>query len=277
MWDGRRAVAAGVLALGLLLPWVLGVAAAAQPTTQVEVRADGYAPDTVTVDAGGSVTWTWVADGHSVTALDGSFDSHPECGLGGGCGTTGETFSWTFETAGEHRYYSRTGVGFSGTVIVQAAPSPSPSTTTTDPSPSPAPSPTPSPTPTPEPEPSPTPAPPPSPQPEPQPAPAPAPRPSPSPSPAVASPPPVATSAPSPEVSEAPPQVASPDDEPSLSPFPSPRSITTDDPTPDTVTVTLPDEGGGPPRTAVLAIATVAVIGSAGAFGALVLFGEPWA
>lgn len=71
---------------------------------------------------------TWTQTGslpHSVTADDGSFDSHPDC-ASGDCMQNGDTFSQSFSEPGEYAYYCRVhggpgGVGMSGTVVVTAA------------------------------------------------------------------------------------------------------------------------------------------------------------
>jgi plastocyanin len=70
-----------------------------------------YAPSSVDIAAGGTVTWTWGGTiSHTVTSDTGLFDS--------GVKTTG-TFSFTFPTAGTFPYHC-TVHGFvqSGTVIV---------------------------------------------------------------------------------------------------------------------------------------------------------------
>lgn len=111
--------------------WVaMAVAASvgtAQETGHVEVVDNAFEPTTVTVSAGGEVTWTHTGGNpHSVTADDGSFDSHPGCSAGIGCMSRGDTFSVTFDEPGSYAYYCRVhgapgGVGMSGTVVVEPA------------------------------------------------------------------------------------------------------------------------------------------------------------
>lgn len=106
---------------------VLPAAAVAQSGAQVEVVDSSFQPAEVSVEAGGTVTWTQSGSlPHSVTADDGSFDSHPQCGAGGDCMGTGDTFAQTFTAPGEHPYYCRLhgapgGVGMAGVVVVTAA------------------------------------------------------------------------------------------------------------------------------------------------------------
>ncbi len=102
--------------------------ATAQEAADVDVVDVAFEPEEVTVDAGGTVTWTQTGSlPHTVTADDGSFDSHPDCtGSGGACMGTGDTFAETFDEEGEYAYYCRIhggpgGVGMSGVVVVTAA------------------------------------------------------------------------------------------------------------------------------------------------------------
>lgn len=89
----------------------------------VDVRDNSFAPATVTVTAGDTVTWTQSGSNpHSVTADDGSFDSHENCPPA--CMGEGDTFSETFNTPGEFGYFckihgSEGGQGMAGTVVVQ--------------------------------------------------------------------------------------------------------------------------------------------------------------
>ncbi|MBW3620507.1 MAG: hypothetical protein KY461_09695 [Actinobacteria bacterium] len=106
----------------------------AQATADVAVVDSAFQPRDVTVDAGGTVTWTQTGSlPHSVTADDGSFDSHPDCG-DGDCMGPGDTFPHTFEDAGTYAYHCRVhgapgGVGMAGTVTVTAAAAEEPTTT----------------------------------------------------------------------------------------------------------------------------------------------------
>jgi plastocyanin len=85
------------------------------PTTAAVTVGPGgtlsYAPQSVDIVAGGTVTWTWAGGlPHSVTSDTGLFDS--------GIKTTG-TFTLTFPTAGTFPYHcSVHGLVMSGTVVV---------------------------------------------------------------------------------------------------------------------------------------------------------------
>ncbi|MGH9039033.1 MAG: cupredoxin domain-containing protein [Acidimicrobiia bacterium] len=117
---GRRAWLPALVVLGsLLLP------APARAETGVAARGSRFEPAQVTVPAGETVVWTNNdSAGHTVTADNGSFDSHPACGgIGGACMTRGETFSHTFSTPGTVAYYCKLhgnpgGKGMAGTVTV---------------------------------------------------------------------------------------------------------------------------------------------------------------
>jgi plastocyanin len=82
-------------------------------TASVMVKDDFYAPASVLIAAGGTVTWTFVgANPHTVTSNTGLFDSSPEQ-------TTG-TFTHTFATPGTFPYHCLVhGTSMSGTVIVR--------------------------------------------------------------------------------------------------------------------------------------------------------------
>jgi len=121
--------------LGLLVP-------AGAATTTVAVDATAFAPATVNVHPGDTVTWnvasSLVGSCHSVTSVDGLFDSGP---LSAGIlclGGSRTSWPYTFTKAGTYHYFCKFVSGMEGVVIV-AAPSPSPS-----PTPSPTTSPTPS-------------------------------------------------------------------------------------------------------------------------------------
>lgn len=63
--------------------------------------------------------------------------------------------------------------------------------------------------------------------------------------------------------------------EPTFSPFPTAPELPTESETDIAVNVPAP-EGGGPARGVLIGVAVASVIGSAGAFGKVVLFGRPW-
>lgn len=285
----------GAVLLLLTLVAALSAALASLPaqaaTVTVQVRDNAFRPPDIEIVAGDTVQWTWVGQGdHSVTFAGGA-DSHPECSGAApeNCSDPGDApYVRTFPEPGEFSYVCRIhGVsdGMNGIVRVQAnqdpaSPTPSetgpalptqpePSPTESDPEPEPT-RPEPEPTPSAPPttsdptEPTPTEAPPP-PPPSSEPAPEPPP---PTTAPSQLSPRPLPSVSPSPR--------RSPTD-PDFAPFPSarPDADPTDDPADDEVAVPLPD-GDGPDRSVLLAIASVAVLGSATTFGALVLFGPPW-
>ena len=117
----RRSV---LLALTVLAVSVAGPGVA-RAEAGVAIRDSRYMPRDVTVPAGETVVWTNDDGlGHSVTADDGSFDSHPSCGgIGGTCMTRGATFRFTFSSPGRVSYYCRAhgargGQGMAGTVTV---------------------------------------------------------------------------------------------------------------------------------------------------------------
>ncbi|MCA9879265.1 MAG: cupredoxin domain-containing protein [Thermomicrobiales bacterium] len=102
------------LALPLALLQHVAVVLAQAETVTVEVGADGFSPQEVTVPAGTTVVWTNSgASLESVVADDGSFDSFRL--------DPGEQFSFTFDTPGEFTYSSTFGSGATGTVIVTGA------------------------------------------------------------------------------------------------------------------------------------------------------------
>jgi LPXTG-motif cell wall-anchored protein len=91
----------------------------------VTVGDNFYSPQTITISAGQSVTWTYPSSGssiHSVTADDGSFNSSPGCpGNVNACMGPGDTYRHTFSSAGTFPYHCLVhGFAMSGTVVVQA-------------------------------------------------------------------------------------------------------------------------------------------------------------
>lgn len=117
-----------LLAAGMVVAGgAVGTAASGQ--AHLVVLGHGkFEPAEIKVAAGDTVTWRNddVEDPQSVTADDGSFDSHPQCSeeVPERCMGAHETFSLTFTSAGRVRYYSRTeggpgGEGMSGVVIVK--------------------------------------------------------------------------------------------------------------------------------------------------------------
>ena len=92
------------------------VAAPAAPTTAaVSLANSAFAPASVTIAVGGTVTWTNNDTmPHNVTSNDGAFPASPTL-------NAGQVFSHTFTTAGTFGYNCTFHGGMTGTVIVQAA------------------------------------------------------------------------------------------------------------------------------------------------------------
>jgi plastocyanin len=83
------------------------------PGTQVSMKDIKFNPGTVTIKAGGKVTWTNDDSvGHDVTADD--FESGSPGGIQGG-----STFSHTFKKAGTYDYVCSVHPGMKGTVKVK--------------------------------------------------------------------------------------------------------------------------------------------------------------
>ncbi|HEY4408631.1 MAG TPA: plastocyanin/azurin family copper-binding protein [Acidimicrobiia bacterium] len=113
------------LILSTLLPLCLALPAPARADQGVTIQANKYLPRDLTVKAGETVTWTSNDTiGHTVTADDGSFDSHPTCGQSGGsCLKKNGTYSHAFTKPGKAAYYCRIhggtgGQGMAATITV---------------------------------------------------------------------------------------------------------------------------------------------------------------
>jgi len=121
----RRRRAAYVVAL--LLLFAAGRATAA--THMVDVAPGGlfFLPDSLTIQAGDTVVWTWKGSSHSVTS---GYPGQPSGVFDSGIHGSGFTFSFTFQNAGTFLYYCMphgTCCGMTGAVIVTAAtPTPTP-------------------------------------------------------------------------------------------------------------------------------------------------------
>ncbi|MFN2556604.1 MAG: plastocyanin/azurin family copper-binding protein [Nitriliruptorales bacterium] len=92
----------------------------------VRVRANSYDPRAVQVQAGDTVVWTWDASQHTVTAVDGSFDSDRNCSAPS-CRAAGRKFSHTFRKPGIYAYRCKVLPAMVGHVEVVAAKAPPPS------------------------------------------------------------------------------------------------------------------------------------------------------
>lgn len=269
----RRAVVllvSGVVLFG-------GALAATAADHRVTVVDGAFQPSDLTVTVGDTVTFVFEAGGHAARAEAGedgtrAFDTHPECGpLRLQCSQPGQKRTFTAAEPGLVAYFCPIDrdAGMTGTIEVVAAPSPSPTaTTTTPPEPSPTPKPSPSPTPTD----SPTESPPTAPSPN---APPPTSAP-PQPPPPPPSPPSAAPDDPSPTPS---PTLETPlptFTEPEFEDFPAPVEPTDpDDDVPGEVAV-VPGDGGAAERVVWGTVGGAVVLGTIGAIGRVVLFGEPW-
>ncbi len=81
-------------------------------TSEVEISDFEFAPDTITVSPGTTVTWKNMdSPPHTVTSREDLFDS--------GSMSTGDTFSYTFEQSGTYEYYCAIHPYMEGTVIVE--------------------------------------------------------------------------------------------------------------------------------------------------------------
>ena len=105
------ATATGTAQSSAQAPTPAGSAAAAAPGA-VTIADFAFAPDTITVAAGTTVTWTNNgAAGHTVTADDGSFDSKTIA--------SGATFSQAFAKAGTYAYHCSIHSSMTAKVVVQ--------------------------------------------------------------------------------------------------------------------------------------------------------------
>ncbi|MDP8961949.1 MAG: plastocyanin/azurin family copper-binding protein [Actinomycetota bacterium] len=133
-----RAFLAAVLAAVLLSP------AAYAAVHEVRVVDTAYRPDAVQIVAGDSVIWRWAsqnAGAHTVTALDGSFDSDRDCrGDVTQCRAPGHVFEFTFSQAGIYAYRCKVHPIMLGRVEVEAKPPQQPASDEPGTPPSPPPS-----------------------------------------------------------------------------------------------------------------------------------------
>lgn len=89
-----------------------------QQANTVAIAGYGFAPQVITVKAGTTVTWTnYDAAPHSV---DPGTPSAPTGLWNSGDLTQGQSFSYTFTTAGVYAYYCDEHSGMTGVVIVEA-------------------------------------------------------------------------------------------------------------------------------------------------------------
>jgi plastocyanin len=106
----------GMIALVLLLAGLASINANAQqaPSATSDVKIDNFsfAPETLTVPVGTTVTWTNRDDiPHTVVSTDGVFKSKAR--------DTDEKFSYTFAKAGTYSYYCSLHPKMTGKIVVQ--------------------------------------------------------------------------------------------------------------------------------------------------------------
>lgn len=98
----------------------------AQGAHSVRLEKKQFVPREEIIGVGDTVVWTHADPGqfHSITADDGSFDSHPGCGFSTDrCMKEGDTYSRTFKKVGRFPYYSKLhggprGEGMAGAIVV---------------------------------------------------------------------------------------------------------------------------------------------------------------
>ncbi len=119
---------AGCIALAALIALAVGhrgapQLAGAQPTQAVRIVDFAFAPATLTIAPGTRVTWTHAGQApHTVTSDTGAFDS--------GRLMNGQTFTFTFTSAGTFAYHCEIHPNMQARVVVQAvAPAGQPATT----------------------------------------------------------------------------------------------------------------------------------------------------
>ena len=83
------------------------------PTTHyINIQGYAFSPSSITINVGDTIVWTnYDSASHTVTSNDGTFDS--------GSITNGNTFSFTFTSAGTFDYYCAPHPGMTGSVTVQ--------------------------------------------------------------------------------------------------------------------------------------------------------------
>lgn len=103
--------AAALLALALVAAPASRLGAQPAPVT-IRIGNFTFAPNTITVPVGAAVTWTNGDDvPHTVVATDGAFRSKPL--------DTGDSYTVTFTTPGEHAYFCSIHPMMTGKVIVK--------------------------------------------------------------------------------------------------------------------------------------------------------------
>ena len=102
----------GLVTLATAMGTLPAAGAAEDHAHAVALRHGRFVPAELEVEAGESVIWRHEdgSDPQSVTADDGSFDSHPDCDEANPdrCMHGGDTFTHVFTTVGRFPYHSRT-------------------------------------------------------------------------------------------------------------------------------------------------------------------------
>lgn len=102
-----------IILASAIVALLLAPAAARSATPAVTIKNDAFAPQSLTVTAGQTVTFTNADDdAHTVTANDGSFDSK-------GLDTHG-VWRHTFTQPGSYRYFCELHPFMKGTIVVQS-------------------------------------------------------------------------------------------------------------------------------------------------------------
>lgn len=88
-------------------------ASAEAATAAVEIKDFAFHPETITVPAGGSITWTNAdTTPHTASGIDRKI-------LQSGAVQPGESFTQTFDTAGSYDYFCEFHAGMKGTIVVE--------------------------------------------------------------------------------------------------------------------------------------------------------------
>jgi plastocyanin len=110
---GAASALAVVLAFAALFTFG-GSSAVAQDATNITIQNFAFSPNSVTITAGSSVTWTNMDSvTHSATGDNGAFDT--------GVFAAGGSATITFDNAGTFTYHCSIHPNMTGTIVVQAA------------------------------------------------------------------------------------------------------------------------------------------------------------
>ena len=99
-----------MLAFALLVAALAGCGGSSSSTipvgggASVTVDATSYSHDSVTIQAGESVTWTWAASGHTVTSIPLVTNCTPNGLFDSGVLSSGATYTHVFNTPGTYAY-----------------------------------------------------------------------------------------------------------------------------------------------------------------------------